>query len=227
MEGRLNPGLWLEMTDLPADEYMRERVPDVLALPHAHRASWWRNARPDRDDLPRVLPEFGLLGLYEVGTEFRPPPELPGVTGLCFVRTPRPGQGNLSGRPTTGLSLVLISPREPHQAQALRDWGDFVHIREIAATGVPGMRMITPYQNAAGEDPRYLHLYETDAENPDEVFTAMTPLVTERVGARDSVAWRHWATCPELRIMYVNTFERLGSLRSDELSVDTARVQSP
>lgn len=215
------------MTDLPPDEYIRERVPDVLALEGCHRASWWRNARPEREDLPRVLPEFALLGVYEVGADFRPPPELAGVTGLHFVRTPRPGQGSLSGRATTGLSLVLISPREPHQAQALRDWGDFVHIREIAATGVPGMRMITPYQNAAGEDPRYLHLYETDAENPDDVFTKMTPLVTERIGARDSVAWRHWATCPELRIMYVNTFERIGSLGRHELSVDTARVQSP
>jgi hypothetical protein len=116
----------------------------------------------------------------------------------------------LTGAPTIGLSLVLISPREPHQAQALRDWGDFVHIREIAAAAVPGFAMITPYENATGGDPRYLHFYEMDTDEPEAAFRAMTPLVSARIGTPATDAWKHWAFHPALRIMYVNTFSRLG-----------------
>jgi hypothetical protein len=38
----------------------------------------------------------------------------------------------------------------------------------------------------------------------------MTPLVTELLGAPGTEAWERWAFTPELRIMYVNTFRRLG-----------------
>jgi len=66
---------------------------------------------------------------------------------------------------TIGLSLVLISPEEPGRAQELRDWADFVHIRHIAEVGVPGYCMITPYENATGADPRFLHFYEMDDDD--------------------------------------------------------------
>ena len=69
-------------------------------------------------------------------------------TGHHFRRTPRPGQGNLSGKPTLGLELVLVSPKTPSGAQAFRDWADFIHIRHIAAASVEGFTMITPYENA-------------------------------------------------------------------------------
>ena len=51
------------------------------------------------------------------------------------------------GEVTVGDSLVLISPRDPADAQALRDWGDFVHINYIVEAGIPGFTMITPYEN--------------------------------------------------------------------------------
>ena len=73
----------------------------------------------------------------------------------------------LTGRPTIGLSLVLISPKEPDRAQELRDWADFVHIRHIAEVGVPGYTMITPYENATGGDPRFMHFYEMDTDDPE------------------------------------------------------------
>jgi len=210
VEDRLTPGLYLEMTDRPVDGYVDERVPEVLARAGVERATWWENVCRDREDLPRRLPEFGLLGVYEVQDAFQAPATAHDVTGHHFHRTARPGQGRLTGRPTVGLSLVLISPRQPEQAQALRDWGDFVHIRHIAEVGVPGYTMITPYENVTGDDPRFMHFYEMDTDDPEASFKAMTPLVTKLLGTPGTQAWDRWARTPELRIMYVNSFRRLG-----------------
>jgi hypothetical protein len=210
VEDRLTPGLYLEMTDGDIDDYARQRVPAVLAHPGVQRATWWRNAHPDRDDLPRVLPECGHLGVYEVDAGFVPPDAPPDIRNHLFRRTTRPGQGIITGRPTIGLLLVLISPREAAGAQALRDWGDFVHIRHIAEAAVPGYTMITPYENATGGGPRYLHFYEMDTDDPEAAYASMTPLVAQRIGDSHTQAWKHWAFHPMLRIMYVNTFARIG-----------------
>ncbi len=211
MEDRETPGLYLEMIEGALDGYAAERVPEVLAAPGADRATTWRNVYRDRADLPRVLPEFDHLAVYEVQPSFAPPSPARGVAGHLFRRTPRPGQGCLTGEPTTGLSLVLISPKDPADAQALRDWGDFVHIRHIAEAGVPGYGMITPYENVTGGDPRYMHFYEMSTDTPEQSFKAMTPLVAERIGEPGSDAFKHWAMHPQLRIMYVNTFARVGA----------------
>ncbi|MCU1426633.1 MAG: hypothetical protein JWL83_633, partial [Actinomycetia bacterium] len=145
-----------------------------------------------------------------VDAAFSPPQTPEGITGYHFHRTPRPGQGCLTGRDTIGLSVVLISPKDPAHAQDLRDWGDFVHIRHIAEAGVPGYGMITPYENATGADPRYMHFYEMDTDDPEQSFKAMAPLVEARIGKPGTAAWKHWAFHPQLRIMYVNTFTRIG-----------------
>jgi hypothetical protein len=208
MEDRDTPGLYLEMTDAEPDAYAASRVAELLAVPGVRRATWWENVQRDRADLPRVLPEFGLLGVYEVEASFIAPPTPTGISGHAYRRTPRPGQGRLTGRPTVGLSLVLISPTDPARAQDLRDWADFVHLRHIAEVGVPGYSMITPYEHAAGGDPRFLHFYEMDTDDPEAAFLAMTPLVRERLG--DRAAFKHWAGHDALRIMYVNSFRRLG-----------------
>jgi hypothetical protein len=210
VEDRTAPGLYLEMTDRPADRYAAERMPEVLQQPGALRATWWRNVVRDRTDLPRVLPEFDHLGVYEVDAGFRAPASPGDVTGYHFTRTARPGQGIITGRPTIGLSLVLISPKEPARAQELRDWADFVHIRHIAEAAVPGYCMITPYEQAGGGDPRFLHFYEMDTEEPERAFKSMTPLVMARIGDDTTDAFKHWAWGPSLRIMYVNTFARIG-----------------
>ena len=210
VEDRHTPGLYLEMTRLPLEGYAADRVPEVLAIPGVERATWWRNVHRDRSDLPRVLDEFDHLGVYEVTDEFRVPPAPEGISALHFRRYRRPGQGVLSGRPTIGLSLVLISPKEPERAQELRDWADFVHIRHIAEAAVPGYTMITPYENATGGDPRFMHFYEMDTDDPEQAFKAMTPLVMARIGDTDTDAFKHWAFGPSLRIMYVNSFLRVG-----------------
>jgi hypothetical protein len=208
MEDRRTPGLYLEMRDGPLDEYVRERVPQVLAIDGVQRATWWRNLRRDRDDLPRELPDFDHLVVYEVDDTFVAPAvdTAFATSGLYFRRTPRPGQGCLTGEQTNGLSLVLISPKQAEGAQALRDWGDFVHIHHIARAGVPGFGMITPYENASNGDPRFMHFYEMTTDDPEGAFKAMTPCVEERIGPSGSAAWKHWAFHPQLRIMYVNTF---------------------
>ena len=155
-----------------------------------------------------MLPEFGLLGVYEIEDGFQAPPTPDGIAGYHFGATARPGQGRLTGRPTIGLSLVLISPRDPAAAQSLRDWADFVHLRHIAEAAVPGYSMVTPYEQIGGGDPRFLHFYEMDTDDPEASFQAMTPLVRTRLG--DDDAFRAWAWHPALRIQYVNSFRRLG-----------------
>jgi hypothetical protein len=216
MEDRLTPALYLEMTDAPASRYARDRVPTVLDVPGARRATWWENVNRNRSDLPRKLPEFALLGVYEVDDSFVPPAPAGDVSDAhLFHRTPRPGQGSLTGRPTVGLSLVLVSPRSADGAQALRDWADFVHIRTIAETAVPGFTMITPYEHAGGGDPRFLHFYEMDTDDPEAAFVAMPKLVMERIGAPGTPEFDAWANHPELRIMYVNSFRRIGGQAVD------------
>jgi hypothetical protein len=209
VEDRLTRGLYLEMTERPLDAYARDRVPEVLAQTGVERATWWRNVKRDRDDLPRVLDEFDHLGIYEVDDTFRAPAVPDGIRAHHFVRTPRPGQGVITGRPTIGLSLVLISPKEPAEAQALRDWADFVHIRHVAAAAVPGFTLITPYENVVRARPRFLHLYELDTDAAEEAFQRMTPATLARLPGREER--RAWAGHPELVIDYVSTFRFAGA----------------
>jgi hypothetical protein len=56
-----------------------------------------------------------------------------------------------------------------------------------------------------------MHFYEMDTDDPERAFKSMTPLVIERIGATDTPEFRHWAFGPSLRIMYVNSFARVGA----------------
>lgn len=167
----------------------------------------WADCVPGRRDLPRTLPDLDVLGITPLG----PTDPVPGSEGLCFRRTARPGQGRLTGRPTRGLCVVLISPKHPTEdaARSLRDWADFVHLSHIAAAAVPGYTMVTPYEidSPGPAVTRYLHLYEMDSDDPEACFSAMTPLVRARLG--DGAAFEQWAWHPELRIDYVSTYRRL------------------
>ena len=200
MEGRLPTQLRLEMWNAsaapgPIDEDTRRAL--------------FANAHRDRTDLPRTLPDFDVLVVVE--DPRGPAPDVADglVNAFTFERTPRPGQGSLTDEATNGLQLVLISPKHPEAAQSLRDWADFVHIRHIAEAAVPGFRMITPYVNASAVGPRFLHFYEMHTDDPEAAFLDMTPRVAERLGGTESDAFADWAWHSELRIDYVNTFQRL------------------
>jgi hypothetical protein len=212
VEDRLTSLLYLELSAQPAAGYAADRVPTVLERPGVERASWWSDCVPGRRDLPRRLDDAATLGLYECAEGFEAPRAVDGVLPLLF-RQVRPGQGTLGEGPTLGLELVLISPKHPERARALRDWGDFVHIHDIAAAAPEHFTMITPYENVNGGEPRYLHLYELGTDDPEPAFQAMTPTTKAR---RDAGGWNshdvdHWAWHEELVIEYVSTFRREGS----------------
>jgi len=108
--------------------------------------------------------------------------------------------------------VVLVSPSTPEARQALRDWADFVHIRAIAATVVPGMAMITPYENTGSGDPRFLHLYEIDRSDAETAFQQMAPLTIGRLRETEGMpAVEAWMDDPALRIDYINSFTRVDS----------------
>jgi hypothetical protein len=210
MEDRISPFLYLELSNRPIDVYAGERVPEVLARPGTARATWWQNQKPGRTEFARTLEEFTTLGIYEATREFTPPSTPSDVRGLHFRYYGRPGQGILTGKPTLGLELVLVSPRDPAGAQALRDWADFIHIRYIAAAAVPGFTMITPYENVTGGSPRFMHFYEMDTPDAEEAFQRMTPTTRERQIGRNRPLWKEWSGHDQLVIDYVNTFTRIG-----------------
>ena len=208
----MTPALYLEMTDRHPDAYASGRLGDVLGLRGVERGSWWANEKPGRTEFPRSLPEFTTLGLYEVTGDFETPEPPADIGGLHFRHYPRPGQGSLSGKPTLGLEVVMFSPRKPESAQALRDWSDFVHLSHIAAASVPGFTMITPYENVAAGEPRFMHVYEMDTPEAEEAFRRMVPVTEERrVGKRGSDLWNKWFMHDEASINYVNTFRRIGA----------------
>jgi hypothetical protein len=210
VEDRRTPGLYLELTSWDPERYADERVDEVLDHVSVSRATWWANQHRDRDDVPCRMDDFDVLGVYEVDVAFEPASVPGGITGLHYVATPRPGQGVLCGDQTTGLLLVLISPKTPDRAQDLRDWGDFVHIRHIVEAAVPGYRMITPYAHAVEGEPRFLHFYEMSTDDPEATYKSMTPLVQERLGPPGTPAYDAWAWHPALMIDYVNTFKLIG-----------------
>lgn len=210
MEDRISEFLYLELSNRPIGVYAHERVPQVLALRGIERATWWQNQKPGRSEFPGTIEEFTTLGIYEAGGAFVAPQTPPDIRGLHFRHYRRPGQGILTGRPTLGLELVLISPREPGGAQSLRDWADFVHIRYIAAAAVEGFAMITPYENVTGGTPRFMHFYEMDTLDAEEAFQRMTPTTRERQIGRNRALWREWSGHDQLVIDYVNTFARAG-----------------
>jgi len=213
VEDRLTAGLHLELSDIDPAHYQRTRVPALLDRPGVDRVSWWETVVPGRDEFPRAVPEGTLLGVAETDGSPLGLPPLAGTTARTFSRYPRPSQGILTGRPTTGLLVVWISPRSADLAQPLRDWSDFIHISKIAAAGVPGYTQITPYENSESSDPRFMHFYEMDSDDPEATFQTMAETLRVRLrGYRDPefIEWAD-AAAAGAEIIYVNTFRLLGS----------------
>jgi len=214
MEDRCSALLYLELGD-SAREACADRVQELVQGPGVVRATWWENCVPGREDLPMRVRDGRTLVVVEARDGFAPPPAPPEVSEAhCFRRHPRPSQGVLTGGPTLGLLVVWISPRTPDLADSLRDWGDFVHIRHIAAAGIPGFTQISVYENAAETDPRYMHFYEFDKLDAEATFSTMIEHVAPRLGGGGSAAFAEWAEWrrPGGRLFYCNTFSRLGEV---------------
>jgi len=219
MEDRITPGLYLELGDLDPADYASSRAPELLARPGVDRVTWWETIIPGRAELPMAVPDGTLLGVAETNDAFVAPEAPAGTTARHFRRYPRPSQGILTGRPTTGLLVVWISPTAPELAQPLRDWADFIHIRKIAAAGVPGYTQITAYENVVASDPRFMHFYEMDSDDPEATYQAMAEDLRVRLGGYRTAEFKEWAdwTAAGAEIIYVNTFRLLGS--SDRVRV--------
>ena len=205
MEDRQPLGLWLELL---RDTAVDERA-SVLTDAGLRVSTWAADAYPDH--LPKTIDDCSglIVGEGDPAAYSAVPTARTSTTVVPLQRYPRPSQGICTGERTTGLLLVLISPREEAQSQALRDWGDFVHLRWIAAAGVPGYRTITPYEHIDGGSPRFCHFYEMASDDPRKTYESMTPLVAGLLGGSDNAAYRDWAWHPALRIDYCNSFRRL------------------
>jgi hypothetical protein len=213
VDDRITTGLYLELGDVDPDHYATQRAPELLARPGVDRVTWWENNVPGRDELPMAVDDGALLGVAEVDESFVAPDPLPGTTAREFRRTLRPSQGVLTGTPTTGLLVVWISPRSPEHTAALRDWGDFVHIRHIAAAAIPGFAHVTPYENTADTDPRFMHLYELDTHDPEAAYMGMARHMAKYFGGSRTEAFQVWADWEAAggQVIYCNTFRLLGA----------------
>jgi hypothetical protein len=204
--------LYLELGDA-SPEACAERADVMVRVPGATRVTWWENCALGRTDLPMRVRDGNTLIVVEADDGFVSPPPPPDVSEAhVFVRHPRPSQGILTGTPTLGLLIVWIGPRTPELAGALRDWGDFVHIRHIADAGIPGFTQISVYENQKGAEPLFMHFYEFDNPDAEATFSTMVEHVAPRIGGAGSPAFSEWADwrAGHGRLFYCNTFRRSG-----------------
>jgi hypothetical protein len=218
VEDRCTPVLSLELADVGPEE-AAARARELVSHRGAERVTWWENCMPGRSDLPMKVHDGRSLVVVEAAEGFVAPAAAPqALAAHTFARYPRPSQGILSGQPTLGLMVVWISPRSPDMARQLRDWGDFVHIRHIAAAGIPGFTQISVYENVEEIDPLYMHFYEFDDADAEGTFSKMIEHVAPRLGDQHSDAYKDWADlrAPGGRLFYCNTFRRLGAIDAAE-----------
>jgi hypothetical protein len=211
VEDRETSRLFLELgTGSGADG--AERAAALVGEPAVLRASWWSNCLPGRTELPMRITDGDLLVVAELTEDGEAPGPRPDSTAFTFRRHRRPSQGILTGCATTGLLVVWITPRTPDMAANLRDWGDFVHIRHIAAAGIPGFTQISVFENESAPDPLYMHLYEFDSEDAEATYQTMVEYVAPRLGGIESEPFADWADwrSPGGRLWYCNTFNLAG-----------------
>jgi hypothetical protein len=216
VEDRCSALLYLELGDATPDE-CEARAYELADARSVERVTWWENCVPDRTDLPRRVRDGAMLLVVEADEAFEPPLAPPSASEAhSFLRAPRPSQGSLTGRPTLGLLVVWIGPRSPDVSGSLRDWGDFVHIRHIAESGIPGFTQISVYEHMREEEPRFMHFYEFDRADAEATFSTMVECVAPRLGGAESSAYEEWADLRAAggRLYYCNTFRRLGEVCS-------------
>jgi hypothetical protein len=214
VEDRSSTLLHLELGDASPEE-CADRARQLVRGQGVERVTWWENEAFERTDLPMRIRDGRTLVVVEAREGYEAPLRTTEVSeSHRFRRYPRPSQGILTGGPTLGLAVIWISPRTPDLAGSLRDWGDFVHIRHIAAAAIPGFTQISVYENTAETDPMYMHFYEFDNAQAEATFATMIENVAPRLGGTQSPAYAEWADWrpPGGRLFYCNTFTRLGEV---------------
>ena len=105
----------------------------------------------------------------------------------------------MEGRTPTGVLLVMVNNTEPSKDAEFNRWYNDIHLPEVCATGA--YYAATRFENAdAGPDEaRYIAVYETDWDHPEEAFTSMQ----KQTGNMD--IW------PHLDAVLVKTFKFTGS----------------
>ena len=204
MEDRQPSWLHVELVRAPDDVEARAAAVARAGWQHV---STWTPCERQMEGLPRrQAPSLGVvIGERTAASEQEVEPADAATTVVDFKRYPRPSQGICAGELTSGILLVMISAKHPENAQALRDWGDFNHLRHIAAVSVPGYRTITPWENASGGEPRFCHMYEMVTDDPQATFELMTPLVHEALSPEEFKTWQ-WH--PENIIEESRTYRR-------------------
>ena len=234
MEDRITTGLYLELGNVDPDRFATRRAPELLARAGVDRVTWWAQQRPGPDELPMAVDDGTLLGVAEVDDELRAHrPALPGTTARHFRRYRRPSQGVLTGRPTTGLLVVWISP------QAAR-----------ARPGPAGLGRLRPHPAHRRRVGPRLHPHHPLREHAPAPIpasctsTSSTPTTPRRRtwawpgtwrryfgGARteEFERWADWKAAHG-QVVYCNTFRLLGRRRrppapgaAGALSVDVLR----
>ena len=185
MEDRITAGLYLELGDLdPEPTTPRRRVDALLARPGASASRGGRTTVPAGPSCPWPSPTARPWG-WPRSTTPSSPPTPAGDHGPAFRRFPRPSQGILTGAPTTGLLVVWISPRRPRRRAAARLGRLRPHPPHRRGRR-PRVHPVTPYENTADADPRYMHFYELDADDPEAAYQSMA----EHMAAVPSAASR-------------------------------------
>lgn len=216
MEDRMNSGLMLVLLNGGAANDRAAWDKKLLAIPGVSRLSWWRNEFLDRSDWigewRRIREDFETLVICEIDSPFDTIERPKDVRSILFRRAARPSQGVLR-MPTLGLCIVMCSPanaKDDLDAQAMRDWGDFVHFPGIVEANIPGYGLVTPYENADKDAPRFLHFYEFPHADAEAVFERTRAAVSHRFDSPpgDSV-FEHWATYPGMVLDYLSNFTRI------------------
>ena len=121
-----------------------------------------------------AVPDGTLLGVAEAGDAFVAPDPPPATTARHFRRYPRPEPGHphrtAHHRSPGGLDQPTIARATP------RPCGTGPTSSTSATSPrprVPGYTQITAYENAVDTDPRFMHFYELDSDDPEATYMAM------------------------------------------------------
>jgi hypothetical protein len=104
----------------------------------------------------------------------------------------------VEGHKRTGVLVVLVNNGDPSQEAEFNKWYNEVHIPDVVGTG--SYYHATRYENTNPKpgEARYLAIYETDWEDPEQAFNAMSEHVSKMV------IW------PKLEVVHVATYKYIG-----------------